>query len=214
MTLTAFVLDSLPPPASRVLEVGCGRGALALALADAGHDVVAIDPEAPGGAIFGRTTLEELTAARPFDAVVASRSLHHIHDLERALDKIHELLAPGGRLVVYEHAFERFDDATAAWYLERRGKHEHEHDSPPPTTVAACRAEWDSHHDGLHTSDAMLAALERRFDRRVLDWGPYLHEELGEAVSADEERDAVEAGLIRATGFRYVGDRPAGDGLK
>ncbi len=212
MTLTAFVLDSLPPSASRILEVGCGRGALALQLAEAGHDVLAIDPEAPPEAIFQRTTLEELTAPGPFDAVVASRSLHHIHDLERALDRIHELLRPRGRLVVNEHAFERLDEATAKWYLERR--REHEHQSPPPTSLAACRAEWERDHAGLHTSDAMLSALERRFDRRVLDWGPYLHEELGEAVSADEERDSIEAGLIRATGFRYVGDRPTGHGLK
>jgi 2-polyprenyl-3-methyl-5-hydroxy-6-metoxy-1,4-benzoquinol methylase len=43
-----FVLDHLPAPPSRVLEVGCGSGELALHLAAADYEVVAIDPEAPG----------------------------------------------------------------------------------------------------------------------------------------------------------------------
>jgi 2-polyprenyl-3-methyl-5-hydroxy-6-metoxy-1,4-benzoquinol methylase len=55
--LTKFVLLQLPSPPARVLEVGCGKGELARALAGEGYDVVAVDPEAPEGSIFRRTTI-------------------------------------------------------------------------------------------------------------------------------------------------------------
>ena len=113
MNLESFVVQYLPAPGSRVLEVGCGRGQLALALAAAGHSVVAIDPDAPQGSIFHRVSLEEFIAEEPFDAVVASRSLHHVHDLARGVDRIAELLRPAGVLVVNEHAFDQLDARTA-----------------------------------------------------------------------------------------------------
>ena len=81
MELTEFVLSQLDPPPRRVLEIGCGRGVLARALSERGYDMVAIDPEAPAGAIFRRTTIEAFDEPGPFGAVVASLSLHHVHEL-------------------------------------------------------------------------------------------------------------------------------------
>ncbi len=95
MTVEEFVLRNLPRPLVRVLEVGCGRGDLARRMAAAGHRVLAIDPAAPEGTIFERFTLEELVDPGPFDAVVASRSLHHVGDLMGALDRVWRLLASG-----------------------------------------------------------------------------------------------------------------------
>jgi SAM-dependent methyltransferase len=189
--------------------VGCGAGDLALRMAGAGHDVLAIDPDAPGGGLFRRVTLEELDDPGPFDAVVASRSLHHIHDLDGALHRIRALLRPGARLVVNEHAFERLDEPTAAWYLARRRELERSgggHGHPAPASVEACREEWDREHSDLHSSAAMLEALDARFERRLLEWGPYLFEELGGVTSAGEERRLIEERRIQATGFRYVGE--------
>jgi predicted RNA methylase len=81
VSLERFLLEHRPPAPSRVLEVGCGTGELALALSETGYGIVAIDPGAPDGEIFHRLQLEEFKARRPFDAVVASRSLHHIEEL-------------------------------------------------------------------------------------------------------------------------------------
>jgi SAM-dependent methyltransferase len=113
----AFVLAELPPQPARVLEIGCGAGELAIAVAAAGYDVLAIDPDAPMGPIFRQTTLEELDEPGAFDAVVASRSLHHIHDLDAAVERTQSLVRPGGRLILAEFAWERMDPDTADWYL-------------------------------------------------------------------------------------------------
>ena len=75
MDLVAFVRTALPPPPSSVLEVGCGAGQVARSLDAVGYRVVAIDPEAPEGEIFRRTTLENLRHTGPFDAAVASYAL-------------------------------------------------------------------------------------------------------------------------------------------
>jgi 2-polyprenyl-3-methyl-5-hydroxy-6-metoxy-1,4-benzoquinol methylase len=118
MKLHAFVHAHLPPVPARVLEVGCGRGDLARAVARAGPRVVAIDPDAPVGDLFRATSLEDFGDPEPFDAVVASLALHHVADLPGALAKIVSLLRPAGRLILNEHAVDRLDEPTARWYLE------------------------------------------------------------------------------------------------
>src|SRR5687767_2785285 len=119
MEPTAFVIANIPPPPARVLEIGCGAGELARALAAARYDVTALDPDAPEGPIFERVRFEELPERGRFDAVVANRSLHHIADLGAAVDKIARLLEPGGGLVLDEFGWDRLDEATAVWLHER-----------------------------------------------------------------------------------------------
>lgn len=205
MDLEAFVLAHLPPVPARVLEVGCGEGALARALAGAGHAVTAIDPEAPEGPHFRRVTLEELAEPGPFDAVVASRSLHHVENLDTALDRIAALLAPGGVLVVNDFAKERLAGATAAWYFERRRALAAAGGHPAAASLDACLREWEEDHAGLHGYEAMRTALDARFRECFLSWVPYLHHELAEVAPQAVEQALIEAGAIRATGFRYVG---------
>lgn len=127
-----------------MLEIGCGEGELARALAEAGYEVVAIDPEAPDGPIFRRTTVEVFDDPGPFDAVVASRSLHHVHDLGAALDKILRLL--NGPLVVDDFGWERYRPMTP---------------------------EWAEEHEGLHEYGVMRAELDARFEERFFEWRPY-----------------------------------------
>ena len=187
-----------------MLEVGCGQGNLARALAGAGHTVVAIDPDAPAGELFQTVRLEDFEAPEEFDAVVASRSLHHIPALSEAVAKIARLLKPGGRFILDEHAFERLDDRTARWYfLNRVGQ------AQAPSSLAACRAEWHADHEGLHGYAAMREHLDRHFAERFFAWVPSLHRELSNVDEA-QERSLIEAGAIQATGFRYVGERDDG----
>jgi hypothetical protein len=55
-----FVVLHLPQAPARILEVGCGTGELALALAKRGHDLTPIDPEALDGSVFRKASLEAL----------------------------------------------------------------------------------------------------------------------------------------------------------
>jgi SAM-dependent methyltransferase len=200
-----FVASQLPTAPARVLEVGCGDGRLARELDELGHQVVAIDPAAPRGAIFQAVSLEEFADPAPFDAVVASRSLHHIHDLPGGLAKLHRLLVPGGLLILVEHAFDRLDEPTARWYLEkRRAKGPH-----APSSLEACLAKWEADHADLHGYPAMRRELDLRFSERSFAWTPSLYPELGQALEQDE-RKLIDAGSIQATGFQYVGERRDG----
>ena len=208
MDVLEFVTAQLPPAPSAVLEVGCGNGRLARALDDLGYRVVAIDPAAPEGAIFQAVSLEEFADPAGFDAVVASRALHHIPDLAGALSKLHRLLVPDGRLILVEHAFERLDETTARWYLEKRRAT----DPGAPSSLQACLAEWEADHAGLHDYTAMRRELDRHFTERWFAWTPSLYLELGEAWE-QEERRLIADGAIQATGFQYVGER-SGDWRK
>jgi ubiquinone/menaquinone biosynthesis C-methylase UbiE len=195
--LATLVSEWAPPP-SRVLEVGCGSGDLALRLAADGHDVLAIDPRAPDGPVFRRVTLEELDEPGRFDAVVASRSLHHVHDLPAAVDKLAALLAPGGVLVLNEFAFDRADEATAEWAARRLP-----HSDPS-------LEHWREHYEGLHGHAEISGELRPRFDELMFRWRPFVGLEVGRDDVHAEEAGLIAAGRIRALGYQYVG-RPLSD---
>jgi SAM-dependent methyltransferase len=200
--LQSFVSEQLPRSPARVLEVGCGAGELTKAIGRLDHRVIGIDPVAPAGPLFRRTSLEEFADPGPFDAVVASRSLHHVTDLAGALDKVASLLRAEGRLIVNEHAFDRLDERTARWYLEKRVLVA----ADAPRSLQQCRAEWERDHADLHGYAAMRRELDRRFAELFFAWTPYLYGELEGVVDVSEERDLIHAGEIQATGFRYVGE--------
>jgi SAM-dependent methyltransferase len=142
--LTDFVLSQLPPSPARVLEVGCGVGDLARALSAEGYPVLAIDPDAPEGPIFRRTTIEALDEPGPFGAVVASLSLHHVEDLGGVLDKLVRLL--DGPLILNEHAWDRLEPMTP---------------------------EWEAEHADLYGYAEMRPELDARFEERFFEWRPY-----------------------------------------
>lgn len=200
MSLRSFTEAHLPPTPARVLEVGCGRGALARAIAGCGYDVVAIDPDAPRGQLFEAVSLEEFAATDAFDAVVASRALHHIPDLPGALEKIAGLLRSQGRLILDEHACDRLDEKTARWYFAQRAG-----EPGASRSLQACFGAWENDHADLHGYAAMRKELDRRFTERFFSWMPYLYGELA-GVDEEEERALIQEGAIQAMGFRYVGD--------
>ncbi len=203
-----FLSARLPAPPARVLEVGCGRGELAHALAERGFDVTAIDPNAPDGPIFQPVGLEGFSDAHGFDAVVASVSIHHIEDLAGAVDKIASFLPRGGVLALEEFAKERLAGATARWYYhQRRALAEAGRDDTVPEDFDEWEQQSKAGHADIHPVSEIRAELERRFAERFVEWTPYLYSHRLDDAVEPLERHLIAEGSIDATGLWYVGER-------
>jgi SAM-dependent methyltransferase len=213
-----FVRGQLPPSPARVLEVGCGPlGGFVPALLEGGYHAIGVDPEAPQGSNYQQVEVERYDPPQPVECVVASTSLHHVADLDEVLDRLKDVLVPGGVLVVVEWAWERFDQATARWCLARL--------APPAPGVepgwlhkhqerwAASGQPWDGYcrtwaeQEGLHPGEKIMRGLDARFDRQFYVEGPYLFADLPDTDEAKEQA-AINAGLIQAGGIRYAATRP------
>ena len=85
-------------PLDRVLEVGCGRGALTRDKRADGFDVIGADKDAwRGPPVVART--ERLPFSESvFDVVLAQETLIYCHPIGAVLDEIRRVLKPGGRL--------------------------------------------------------------------------------------------------------------------
>lgn len=117
----------------RVLDVGCGTGALAAALAErAGAKVWGVEPSAGMREVAKRRLArtvgirEGAAEALPFrdgwfDAVVFSLVLHLV-DRARALAEAARVLRPGGAVVVGTFAHEHFDTYWAAQFFPSIGE--------------------------------------------------------------------------------------------
>jgi SAM-dependent methyltransferase len=198
--LLAFARANLPPPPSRLLEIGAGDGALARALAEVGYDVLAIDPE-PGGADVRPVALHELDEPPgSFAAALAVTSLHHVEPLEQSVARLGELLEPGGVLVVDEFDVAGFDERAAEWWQRQRralGAAEH----------ATARELVGEHRAHLHPLARIVAALEPHFRVGAPLYGPYLYRwDLDESVRPREE-EAIARGEIPAVGARLLAHR-------
>ncbi|QIN83087.1 methyltransferase domain-containing protein [Rubrobacter tropicus] len=213
----AFVRSRLPAPPARVLEVGCGDGRLALALAEEGWRMTAVDPAAPGGGPFIRGAVEDLDPSEhgPFDAAVAVLSLHHLHDLGAALGKVRSLLAPGAVFIVDEFGKEELEDgATAAYAFYQRLALLHGGYKPVKPGAWAVyegdsfegwRSRISSHWEHIDEGRTVLSALEASFERREFASGPFLFRDgLGPELEP-LERMLIGGGGIRPVGFRWVG---------
>lgn len=103
------LLDLLPPPAGRTLEMGCGEGRVSRVLRARGYSMVGLDA-APSMVRLARAhesePIEALlgdAAALPFrdetfDLVVAYMALHDFDAMPEAVAEAARVLRPGGRL--------------------------------------------------------------------------------------------------------------------
>jgi SAM-dependent methyltransferase len=218
---------------TRVLDVGCGFGSVALELARAGRNVTALDPSSDACAV-ARRTLGAVDATvvcasfgadelRPgsFDAVRFGRSLHHVPDVGAAAERAAMLLAPGGVVVIDEFCAERIDGPTARWLASIGASLRDAGLAISPDLVDAdtILASWAGKRDrfGLATGPEMWRALEARFHLHEPEWYPYLWQfpanEVEDAARAavvasqveGAERALIAAGTIPGVAFRTVG---------
>lgn len=96
------------PPGARVLDLGCGPGGFAKVMADAGLDVVAMDPvpemvalaTAAKGVTARLGSFDDLDEIDAYDGIWANFSLLHAPrtDMPRHLAAVHAALRKGGKL--------------------------------------------------------------------------------------------------------------------
>lgn len=95
-------------PGGKLLEVGCGSGQMLARMRDQGWEVrgVDFDPEAVNTAsargldVRLGSLASQGFAANQFDVVVMSHVIEHVHDPLELLTQAHQVLKPGGTLVV------------------------------------------------------------------------------------------------------------------
>ena len=185
----AFLLDALPPR-SRVLDVGCGDGALVEHLAAHGLDAVGVDPKAPAHPRLIRERVEDASSIGRFDAVCSVMALHH-SDLERVVPTIAALLRPGGRLFVSEFSWEGYDERAAAWVAAHGGSR----------TVE----DWREEHEHLHTGAVVQAALAEVFETLTLTARPYLARMVDQPTLEREEQRLMDKGALPGFAWWYCG---------
>jgi len=100
------------PPASRVLDAGCGNGFFAKQLQQKGFDVAGMDLE-ESGIYHARRSFPDIRfelasvyddvsalLGQPFDAVVSLEVIEHLYDPRAFVSRVKECLRPGGLFIL------------------------------------------------------------------------------------------------------------------
>lgn len=215
----AFITAHLPEDAGRILEIGCGNGELAARLLANGFKVVGLDSNEACVETARAAGVDVSLGAWPaevddrFDAVLFTRSLHHIAPLDKAVAAAVAALKPEGRIIVEDFRVEADSVRTDAWYqgliqsLDAKGQLRDENSAERLLE----KLDFGEHRHELHSSLAMAEALSGHGGLRQEDaayYFRYLESELREAHVAnsilDHELVAIAAGEIDALGKRFV----------
>lgn len=229
----AFIQSALTAGARNILEIGCGQGALAARLMAEGFDVVAIDSDAACVAaarargVDARVATWPETIDRRFDAILFTRSLHHIPDLDGSVAAALECLTQGGRIVIEDFNAAYRDPPSEGWVrgiaraLSAAGvafdpgswiaEQLQDQSSPGP----------DDHHHELHSAarieatcarlGSVLSAEPAAYFFRYFQAASLRADAIAAAMLA-HECDAIAKGWIAPLGRRLVVGRGAGVG--
>ncbi len=231
-----FICRFLPRRDERILEVGCGAGELAAHLSKLGFRVTAIDSDEESIASARLLGVDAQVANWPdfssgsFDAVLFTRSLHHIHPLRGAVETAAGCLQAGGHIIVEDFAYEAADERTLRWFVSASRIiaaaglliKSHEFLDEMLATDGSLAA-WHKHHDhDLSNAAQIAAALETVCDNVIAENVPYFFRYLTNAMDSLDQRNAVtealaqqeseliSQGAIIALGRRYVATRDVG----
>ena len=120
----AALIGSRLEPGQKVLDVGCGQGALSLRLHDQGLAVEAVDMYdhfKPKGVVpFTQSRAEDAVISGPYDCVFMVEIIEHVESPFALLRKYAAQVKPGGYLVVTTPNVD--SDLSRAWFF-LKGRH-------------------------------------------------------------------------------------------
>ncbi|MBA4185933.1 MAG: class I SAM-dependent methyltransferase [Acidobacteria bacterium] len=196
-----FILDNIASQNLRMLEVGCGDGALAKRLKDLGHALVAVDSSAESIDRAKELGIDARVAnfpdfeESPFDVILFTRSLHHIRPLEPSLIQTLRLLKPDGLLIVEDFAFSETHEEAAAWFYSLL------------TLLETCKgllpakdsfgrklleqgggfALWRDHTHDINSATEVREAISQHFQILKANSAPYLYRYVAAMLPDDNE---------------------------
>lgn len=214
-------------PNVRFLEVGCGKGYVAKALADQGHQVLAIDVSDEAVAFVRslglpakQTDIFGISDSR-FDGILFIQSLHHISPLDQSLAQAGLLLDKGGFVLVEDFAFNKLDEKTALWFravenvLSAAGIDAF-HRRDLDKAFADLMDHYSEH--GIHTGEELIRALRNAFRKvEISEGAPYLYRYFVRKMESrtegcdlikaifDWEGFQIEKGFMPPVGLRAIG---------
>jgi len=113
--LNGYLAARLPERGGRAVDLGCGTGRHARLLSASFNEVLAVDVSAPmlqyaqqqrpaGNICYQHRDLRDLTPGRDgrFDLVLSTHTLHHLPDLDSALEQVRSLVRPGGQVILVD----------------------------------------------------------------------------------------------------------------
>lgn len=220
------------PGRCQILEVGCGDGEVALALSQRQYQVRALDSAPERIAKARELGVHAIVASwpdfeiDPVDAIVFTRSLHHINPLPEAIGRARQLLKPEGVLLVEDFAVESVTEPTLNWFresLRREPFHSvfeaHQESFVNDLLAAANPIQlWQDHHTahGVRRFDLLQRLVAESFPNCVVQFVPYLYRYLISGISDDDksanivrqflrnESEAADRNAINLIGRRIV----------
>jgi SAM-dependent methyltransferase len=200
-----FVKRFLSGGRGRILEVGCGTGELAACVSKDGHAVVAIDSDPESVAAARSLGVDAHIATWPdfdsgrFDAVLFTRSLHHIHPLDESIRHAIDALTDGGRIIVEDFAYESADEKTLRWFTSAIRLFEttgllavtDEFLQAVLSKTETLKAWRQNHETELHRAAEIDAQLERALGDVIRESAAYYFRYIAHAITATEKRDAI-----------------------
>jgi SAM-dependent methyltransferase len=206
-----FIKRHLASGPRRILEVGCGTGELAAHLSRDGHAVIAIDSDPESIATARQLGVDARVATWPdfdaqhFDAVLFTRSLHHIHPLAKSVTRAANSLTDDGRVIVEDFAYEVADEKTLRWFtsvlrlIDATGSLDAKDEflGRVLSKTETLNAWRQNHESELHQAAEIDAELERVFGSVVRENAAYYFRYIAKAITATENRDAILQALAK-----------------
>ena len=200
-----FIKRFLPRDCGRILEIGCGTGELAARLSKDAYSVVAIDSDRDSVTAARRLGVNARVATWPdfdevhFDAVLFTRSLHHIHPLDESVRHAADSLVKGGLIIVEDFAYESTDEKTLRWFtsaihfLEAAGLLSvgDEFLNKVLSKTETLKAWRENHEAELHTAAEIETQLEKVFGRVIRENVAYYFRYIANTITATEKRNAI-----------------------